>query len=383
MVNLYKLLKYIVITVIVLFLAFIGLLTYLFVTQSNVDQVSYIKGGKSDDILTVYCNFQNPEDLALMPDGVNILVSEFGAIVPLSESNVPGKLSLLDSRTGKKNSLNIKMGTNTWGNPDCTRQNMVFSPHGIDINQRLDGTHQLAIINHMPNESIEMFQLILQDEKWSLTWKGCVNAPNYGYFNDVALKSDGTFFVSHMYDKGTSLYSLAIMDNTKEDTGYVYHWTFNNGFQKVVNSDGAFPNGVELSNDEKNLFINFAFGNQTAKYNLKNKNIEATFFLKGIPDNITIDGQYLWVGGQDHSGLDSLLYCGEFANDVFENEDINQCPLPFAAYQLNQSDLSLVKAYEYSNTVMGAATVALSLSGKLYFGTYKGDRIASVDLNKE
>ena len=383
MVNLYKLLKYIVITVIVLFLAFIGLLTYLFVTQSNVDQGSYIKGGKSDDILTVYCNFQNPEDLALMPDGVNILVSEFGAIVPLSESNVPGKLSLLDSRTGKKNSLNIKMGTNTWGNPDCTRQNMVFSPHGIDINQRLDGTHQLAIINHMPNESIEMFQLILQDEKWSLTWKGCVNAPNYGYFNDVALKSDGTFFVSHMYDKGTSLYSLAIMDNTKEDTGYVYHWTFNNGFQKVVNSDGAFPNGVELSNDEKNLFINFAFGNQTAKYNLKNKNIEATFFLKGIPDNITIDGQYLWVGGQDHSGLDSLLYCGEFANDVFENEDINQCPLPFAAYQLNQSDLSLVKAYEYSNTVMGAATVALSLSGKLYFGTYKGDRIASVDLNKE
>lgn len=383
MVNLYKLLKYIVITVIVLFLAFIGLLTYLFVTQSNVDQVSYIKGCKSDDILTVYCNFQNPEDLALMPDGVNILVSEFGAIVPLSESNVPGKLSLLDSRTGKKNSLNIKMGTNTWGNPDCTRQNMVFSPHGIDINQRLDGTHQLAIINHMPNESIEMFQLILQDEKWSLTWKGCVNAPDYGYFNDVALKSDGTFFVSHMYDKGTSLYSLAIMENTKEDTGYVYHWTFNNGFQKVVNSDGAFPNGVELSNDEKNLFINFAFGNQTAKYNLKNKNIEATFFLKGIPDNITIDGQYLWVGGQDHSGLDSLLYCGEFANDVFENEDINQCPLPFAAYQLNQSDLSLVKAYEYSNTVMGAATVALSLSGKLYFGTYKGDRIASVDLNKE
>ena len=235
----------------------------------------------------------------------------------------------------------------------------------------------------MPNESIEMFQLILQDEKWSLTWKGCVNAPDYGYFNDVALKSDGTFFVTHMYDKGTSLYSLAIMENTKEDTGYVYHWTFNNGFQKVVNSDGAFPNGVELSNDEKNLFINFAFGNQTAKYNLKNKNIEATFFLKGIPDNITIDGQYLWVGGQDHSGLDSLLYCGEFANDVFENEDINQCPLPFAAYQLNQSDLSLVKAYEYSNTVMGAATVALSLSGKLYFGTYKGDRIASVDLNKE
>ena len=72
-----------------------------------------------------------------------------------------------------------------------------------------------------------------------------------------------------------------------------------------------------------------------------------------------------------------------FAKDIFEDPMINQCPLPFAAYHLKQSDLSLVNSYKYSNTVMGTATVALSVNGQLYFGTYHGDRIASVEISKE
>ena len=383
MVTLYKILKYIVIAIIGLFLTFIVLLAYLFITQANVEQVSYINGCNSDKILMVYCDFQNPEDLAAMPDGENILVSEFGAIIPLSPVNVPGRFSLLNAESGQRHLLEIKKGKGMWGSSNCTRSSFIFSPHGIDINQRTDGSYQLAAVNHMPNETIEMFELIQDKDNWSLHWNGCIKAPAHGYFNDVALRADGSFFVSQMYDKETSLLELAVLDNTKGHTGYVYHWTKKNGFEKVINTDGAFPNGVELSNDEKNLFINYAFGNKTSKYNFKSRKIEAEFNINGIPDNITIDGDYLWVGGQDHSGLDSLIYCGVFAHEVFEDPEVNQCPLPFAAYKLNQSDLSLIEAFEYSDTVMGAATVALSLNNKLYFGTYHGDRIASIDLEEE
>ena len=84
------------------------------------------------------------------------------------------------------------------------------------------------------------------------------------------------------------------------------------------------PSEVNLSEDESNLFINYAFGNKTSKYNLMSESIEATFSMNGIPDNITIDGDYLWVGAQDHSGLDSLIHCGVFANDVFEDPMTNQ-----------------------------------------------------------
>ena len=379
----YKILRYIVIAIICLFIAFIALLAYLFVTQANIEQVNYIEGCESDETFTVYCDYQNPEDLAVLPDGRHILVSEFGAIVPLSPTNVQGNLSLLDTTDGRKKNLEIEMSENAWGDPDCQRDSMVFSPHGIDINERLDGSYQLAIVNHMPTETIELFELREINDAWSLTWRGCVNAPVHGYFNDVALSSNGSFYVSQMYDKNISLFMLAVLDNTKEDTGYVYHWRRQNGFERLVNTDGAFPNGVELSDDENNLFINYAFGNKTSKYNLMSNSIEASFSMNGIPDNITVDGDYIWVGAQDHSGLDSLIYCGVFAKDVFEDPMINQCPLPFAAYQLRQSDLSLVNSYKYSNTVMGTATVALSLNGQLYIGTYHGDRIASVELSKE
>ena len=379
----YKILRYIVIAIICLFIAFIALLAYLFVTQANIKQVNYIEGCESDETFTVYCNYQNPEDLAVLPDGRHILVSEFGAIVPLSPTNVQGNLSLLDTTDGRKKNLEIEMSDNVWGDPECERDSMVLSPHGIDINERLDGSYQLAIVNHMPTETIELFELREINDAWSLTWRGCVNAPVHGYFNDVALSSNGSFYVSQMYDKNISLFMLAVLDNTKEDTGYVYHWRRQNGFERLVNTDGAFPNGVELSDDENNLFINYAFGNKTSKYNLMSNSIEASFSMNGIPDNITVDGDYIWVGAQDHSGLDSLIYCGVFAKDVFEDPMINQCPLPFAAYQLRQSDLSLVNSYKYSNTVMGTATVALSLNGELYIGTYHGDRIASVELSKE
>lgn len=383
MVILYKILRYIVIAIICLFIAFIALLVYLFVTQANIEQVNYIEGCQSDDALTVYCDFQNPEDLAALPDGRHILVSEFGAITPLSPVNVRGNLSLLDTTNGTKKNIEIEMSDNVWGDPECERENMIFSPHGIDINQRIDGSYQLAIVNHMPTETIELFELIEINDAWSLIWRGCVDAPAHGYFNDVALKSNGSFYVSQMYDKNISLLMLAVMDTTKEDTGYVYHWTRKKGFKRLINTDGAFPNGVELSNDESNLFINYAFGNKISKYNLSSKTIEASFSMNGIPDNITIDGDYLWVGAQDYSGLDSLIYCGVFAKDIFEDPMINQCPLPFAAYHLKQSDLSLVNSYKYSNTVMGTATVALSVNGQLYFGTYHGDRIASVEISKE
>ena len=112
MVILYKALRYIVIIIICLFLAFIALLAYLFVTQANIEQVNYIEGCKSDETLTVYCDFQNPEDLAVLPDDRHILVSEFGAIIPLSPVNIQGNLSLLDTIDGSKRNLEIEMSEN-------------------------------------------------------------------------------------------------------------------------------------------------------------------------------------------------------------------------------------------------------------------------------
>ena len=200
-------------------------------------EVTPISGCKSDSQIKVYCEFSKPEDIVVLPDDRHLLISEFGAIVPLSPKNLPGKISLFDTDTMKKKSIKVALGENIWGEDSCQRDNLLLSPHGIDLNQRSDGLYQLAVINHMPKETVEMFELIKDNDIWTLIWRGCVNALKTGYFNDVALKSDGSFFTTQMYDKETSYLSLVYISFIKPDTGFVYQWDINNGFIKIPNSD--------------------------------------------------------------------------------------------------------------------------------------------------
>jgi hypothetical protein len=46
------------------------------------------------------CGFQNPEDLALLPDGGHLLVSEYGG-----SAAGPGRISQLDTATGERRVL--------------------------------------------------------------------------------------------------------------------------------------------------------------------------------------------------------------------------------------------------------------------------------------
>ena len=210
-------------------------LLILFLSQRSDFEVSNITGCQSDSQLMVYCEFSKPEDIVVLPDERHLLISEFGAIVPLSPENLPGQISLFDTNLLEKKLIEITLGDNNWGEKSCKRDDLMLSPHGIDLNQRSDGRYQLAVVNHMPRETIEMFELINLHNSWSLIWRGCVNAPELGYFNDVALKGDGSFFTTHMYERGLSLLSLLYISFTKTDTGFVYQWDTGDGFTKVFN----------------------------------------------------------------------------------------------------------------------------------------------------
>ena len=346
------------------------LLLILFLSQRSGIEVTKITGCQSDSQLMVYCEFSKPEDIVVLPDERHLLISEFGAIVPLSPENLPGKISLFDTELLEKKLIEITLGDNDWGEKSCKRDDLMLSPHGIDLNQRSDGRYQLAVVNHMPRETIEMFELINLHNSWSLVWRGCVDAPELGYFNDVALKGDGSFFTTHMYERGLSLLSLLYISFTKPDTGFVYQWDAGDGFTKVPNSGGSFPNGISISDDEKNLFINYVFNHRTSKLNLENLNVEAEHFSKGTPDNSSINGDYIWVATQDNTGIDLLIHC---------DETVVQCSLPFTIFKLRQSDLSEVAVFSFSQTQMGSVTVAVTHKDKVWLGTFHGDRMASFD----
>jgi len=350
------------------------LLLILYLTQTSDYEVTQITDCKSDSQITVYCEFSKPEDIVALPDDRHLLISEFGAIVPLSPENLPGQISLFDTDTMKKKSIKLTLGENIWGDTDCQRDDLLFSPHGIDLNQRTDGRYQLAVINHMPQETVEMFELLNMNDSWTLQWRGCVNAPEKAYFNDVALRNDGSFFSTHMYEKGLSYLRLAYISYSQPDTGFVYQWNTSDGFMRVPNSEGSFPNGISISDDETNLFINYVFNHRTSKLNLSSFTVEAEHFSKGTPDNSSIDGEFIWVAVQDNTGTDLLIHCGE---------TVIQCPLPFTIYKLRQDDLSEVETFSFKQTQIGSVTVGVPHREKVWLGTFMGDRIASFNLNQE
>jgi hypothetical protein len=344
------------------------------VFQITGQEVTPISGCKSDSQVKVYCEFSKPEDIVVLPDDRHLLISEFGAIVPLSPKNLPGKISLFDTDTMKKKSIKVTLGENIWGEDSCQRDDLLLSPHGIDLNQRSDGLYQLAVINHMPKETVEMFELIKDNDNWALIWRGCVNALKTGYFNDVALKSDGSFFTTQMYDKETSYLTLVYISFIKPDTGFVYQWDIDNGFIKIPNSEGSFPNGVSISDDDRYLFVNYVFNHRTSKLNLENYTVEAEHFSQGTPDNSSIDGDFIWIATQDNTGIDLLIHC---------NKTVIQCSLPFTIYKLRQDDLSEVETFSFKQTQMGSVTVGVPHNEKVWLGTFMGDRIASFNLNQE
>ena len=101
----------------VIFLSLVGL----FLSQRSDIKVTPITDCLSDSKVTVYCEFSKPEDIVVLPDNRHLLISEFGAITPLSPENLPGQISLFDTDLLEKKQIKIAMGDNGWGQESCKR----------------------------------------------------------------------------------------------------------------------------------------------------------------------------------------------------------------------------------------------------------------------
>ena len=324
-------------------------------------------GCKSDEELKVYCNFMNPEDLALTPDGDFLIVAEFGGMAPLVEMTF-GDLSLFNLKDKTREKANISFGSNEWGSADCSRDlNVPFGPHGIDLIQREDGRHQLAVVSHYPKESVEMFELKEKDG-WMLEWMGCVNVDGLYYFNDVSLDKRGAFYATHMFDPDTSIANVVWNVFVKSDTGMVIRWSKDNTFEELDYTAGSFPNGIALDRENEHLVVNYNLGDETILFNLNSQELLGVY-EHNSPDNVIIQDGFAWVTNHDHAVTDSLK-CGNNVN----------CTLPFSINQLSLRDLSLVASYRFESKNMGVGTVGLPHDGSLWIGSYHSDRLAEARL---
>ena len=157
---------------------------------ATVPKMVEIKCDEQNGVKPV-CGFTNPEDLAVVPGGKLLLVSEMGAFM----SDAPNTMSLLDVEQNQRLSIefNWENTSERWGDPACAApEPEKFSPHGIDLMTRSDGRHKVLVVNH-GNEQVEFFELVNTDEAWHLNWKGCAKPEGDPFMNDVASLNDGGF----------------------------------------------------------------------------------------------------------------------------------------------------------------------------------------------
>jgi sugar lactone lactonase YvrE len=318
------------------------------------------------------CGWQNPEDLALLPSGAALLVSEYGRM----DRGDPGAISRLDLRTGERTPL-FESGDaggpeDGWGDPACASPPQPFSPHGLHLVRRDDGRFALWVVNHGERESVEVFEVGNPHGRAVLTWRGCVTAPEGAWWNDVVGLADGGFLVSHMMPRREGMaqtWELVKAAVFGAKSGHVLSWSEDAGFARVAGSEASFANGIEISPDGRILYVNENLGDRVFGVELETGQRVGEAEVVS-PDNLTWarDGRLLVASLTAPVG--ELLACGELEHGA--------CPAAFRIVALDPESFETQVVYVGDGETMGAGTVGLQAGDDLYVGTFAGDRILRV-----
>ncbi|MBX2800723.1 MAG: hypothetical protein KTR31_23785 [Myxococcales bacterium] len=316
------------------------------------------------------CGWQNPEDLARLPGGSHVLVSEYGDMT----GKLPGSLAFLDLQTHERivafEGADID-GPGPWGDPSCPgAPGAEFSPHGIHVGQRPDGAWQALAIQHAGRESVEFFEIV---DGPALQWRGCALPPD-GLLNDVVATPEGGFLATRMMPKRGGLGPLfAFLDAQWFDHGaFVWSWDPNDGFEVVPGTEGGLANGLALDEDGTTLFVAYSLSGELRRLNRTNGEVQSSVFLDPT-DNLTWTPDGWLVAATALAKKSTMRRCMQIEEGTCPSEHALVAVDP----ETGASDTLYVGG---PGTPGGAGTTGLVLEdGSLLVGTYAGDRIVRVN----
>ncbi len=327
--------------------------------------------------LHAICGLQNPEDLALLPEREKVIVSQFGSM----DGTRAGSLVFLDLEDesiesafeGGKDSRTHPDGE-AWGDAECPGPpGVLFSPHGIDLAAFQSERLRLLVVNHGGRESVEIFEVNSADRTPELIWRGCALPPEGTYMNDVVSLPDGGFLVTHMMSKDSPNFGL-IRATLGLDTGRVYEWHRGRGFTAVPGTEAPFPNGIELSEDARSLFLNVYSSGEVRRIERESGRELGRAAIPG-PDNITWGRRGQLLVASHRGSFADQLSCLDVKKGA--------CGMEFAIVALEPENMETTILFSHAGAPMGAGTVALDLGdGELLIGSFAADRMLRVPPRK-
>jgi len=338
-----------------------------------------IAGCTAGNGLMVDCRFENPEDFAASPAGTALIVSEMGRGSVDSRSG--RLLAYLPAADGKSGEIRVLWPLSSrareseprsragLGDPDCLALPAgAIVPHGIDLEQLDDGRNVLFVVNHAQRESIEIFEVIDDGRQVALRFEGCVVAPADSTLNDVVGLRDGGFRVTNSFPKSENVVIAGLrMRYGDYQPGFVWEWRPGRGFARLPGTEIAYANGIEKSADERYVYLNGYFENAVVKVDTRSGTRVAQITIAG-PDNVTWSPEGKLLVASHHASTLDLLGCLRIERGA--------CGFRFEIVELDPDLRARRTLIDQEGAPIGAATVALPFAGRLYLGTFAGDRIA-------
>lgn len=321
---------------------------------------------------TPICGFQAPEDIEVTPAGGKLILSQFGGITGGSA----GSLVLFDPNAsaapvkplypsavseGDRDSRHPQ-----WGSEDCPGEAAeAFSPHGIHLSQRDNGAWQLLAVNHGDRESVEFFEW--QPDRESVQWRGCVVMPEGGFINDTVATPDGGLLATQMFPKDNYWALLRTLMGAKK--GHVWRWRPGESVDVLPGSSGSFPNGIQISEDGRSVFVNLYTENIVRKMD-------------------RLSGEHLGDVSVEHPDNSSWLPDGRLVvashppegpiPDLCTDVHAGACGSRFLLVTIDPETLEKTEVFDHSGAPMGGGTVAVELGDYWYIGSFAGNRLLRV-----
>ncbi|PWU10831.1 MAG: hypothetical protein C5B51_03645 [Terriglobia bacterium] len=319
--------------------------------------------------IEILCGTHQPEDLEITPDGKYLIATQF--LNAGRGAAAGGGMALFDlAKKTFSRMAETSAPDKSWGDAACPGPiGDALISHGSSLAKRADGKWALYLVNHGGRQSIEMFEIRPESGGWSLVWHGCVIGSHD--YNDVAILPDGGFVAT--YPTG-----LLSPGNTAGPfgggvTGYVTHWTRGEGESEVPGTKVAYPNGVVVSPDGRDIFLNVFAAREVRKYALRTGEVTGTVKVDFMPDNLTWTKQRrLLVAGVKGARGD----CPEGSG--------RPCIQGFGVAEIQPATMQARTVFDSAgyDPLISGVSVAFAVGDSIYLGAFQGDRLVRIPYKK-
>lgn len=326
-----------------------------------------------------FCGLERAEDVAPLPGSYWLAISTGSTVVPLLfiDASSGRRLPVTLGPAGRPTGRTSRSGAS--GASACPGAPAGLRAGGNDVKRTGHGW-RLAVLNRAApgtqprdgEERVELFDLAMGDGAPQATWVGCVPIPAALALNDVALAPDGSLFGSHQFDRPATPDAAAATRRqwlAGEPTGYAVHWTRRGGWERVAGTDVSFANGIAVSPDGRALAVAGTYSSAVLRVDLRNHEVRR-MPLPLTPDNVTAlpNGHFLVAG---HTGIPVT------GIDPCRDPQAVPCGFPFAIVDVGPRG-ELRRVFEHDGSRIPGASVAVPAHGRLYLGSFFGDRVTVV-----